>query len=139
MSAGTERMLVQFGKANWLDKARQPPDRKWGRGILQEAGLAKTNAHFDGRPEIRVPGRRGLERQAHELAKALIQGGDAVHALSSHFYPSPDDIELIDDVCVHRVKWILFERNFSLDIGVSQLHRVYESLVLDPNRCRMVL
>ena len=25
VSAGTERMLVEFGKANWLDKARQQP------------------------------------------------------------------------------------------------------------------
>ena len=23
VSAGTERMLVEFGKANWIDKARQ--------------------------------------------------------------------------------------------------------------------
>ena len=27
VSAGTERMLVDFGKANWLDKARQQPDK----------------------------------------------------------------------------------------------------------------
>ena len=27
ISAGTERMLVDFGKANWLDKARQQPDK----------------------------------------------------------------------------------------------------------------
>jgi predicted dehydrogenase/threonine dehydrogenase-like Zn-dependent dehydrogenase len=27
VSLGTERMLVAFGKANWLDKARQQPDR----------------------------------------------------------------------------------------------------------------
>ena len=27
ISAGTERMLVEFGKANWLDKARQQPDK----------------------------------------------------------------------------------------------------------------
>jgi predicted dehydrogenase/threonine dehydrogenase-like Zn-dependent dehydrogenase len=27
VSAGTERMLVEFGKANWLDKARQQPDK----------------------------------------------------------------------------------------------------------------
>ena len=25
VSAGTERMLVEFGKASWLDKARQHP------------------------------------------------------------------------------------------------------------------
>lgn len=27
LSAGTERMLVAFGKANWLDKARRQPDK----------------------------------------------------------------------------------------------------------------
>lgn len=27
ISAGTERMLVDFGKANWLEKARQQPDK----------------------------------------------------------------------------------------------------------------
>ncbi|WP_036801380.1 bi-domain-containing oxidoreductase [Photobacterium marinum] len=27
VSAGTERMLIDFGKANWLDKARQQPDK----------------------------------------------------------------------------------------------------------------
>lgn len=27
VSAGTERMLVEFGKANWLDRARQQPDK----------------------------------------------------------------------------------------------------------------
>lgn len=27
ISAGTERMMVDFGKANFLDKARQQPDK----------------------------------------------------------------------------------------------------------------
>ena len=27
VSAGTERMLVEFGKANWIEKARQQPDK----------------------------------------------------------------------------------------------------------------
>src|SRR5256885_15266465 len=27
VSAGTERMLVEFGKANWVNKARQQPDK----------------------------------------------------------------------------------------------------------------
>ncbi|MFP8835074.1 bi-domain-containing oxidoreductase [Hydrogenophaga sp. XSHU_21] len=27
ISAGTERMLIDFGRANWLDKARQQPDK----------------------------------------------------------------------------------------------------------------
>lgn len=43
ISAGTERMLVEFGKANWLDKARQQPDKV--RMVLEKArtdGLAVT-------------------------------------------------------------------------------------------------
>ena len=27
VSAGTERMLLEFGNANWIDKARQQPDK----------------------------------------------------------------------------------------------------------------
>lgn len=27
VSAGTERMLLEFGKAGWLDKARQQPEK----------------------------------------------------------------------------------------------------------------
>ncbi|MDB4659655.1 hypothetical protein OAE57_01125, partial [Synechococcus sp. AH-551-C10] len=27
VSSGTERMLVEFGKAGWIDKARQQPDK----------------------------------------------------------------------------------------------------------------
>lgn len=43
VSAGTERMLVEFGKANWLDKARQQPDKV--RMVLDKVrtdGLATT-------------------------------------------------------------------------------------------------
>ncbi len=43
VSVGTERMLVEFGKANWLDKARQQPDK--ARMVLEKVrtdGLAAT-------------------------------------------------------------------------------------------------
>ncbi|NVZ96684.1 zinc-binding dehydrogenase [Pseudomonas sp. D6002] len=43
ISAGTERMLVGFGRANWLEKARQQPDKV--RMVLQKVqtdGLATT-------------------------------------------------------------------------------------------------
>jgi predicted dehydrogenase/threonine dehydrogenase-like Zn-dependent dehydrogenase len=36
ISAGTERMLVEFGKANWLQKARQQPDKL--RQVLDKIG-----------------------------------------------------------------------------------------------------
>lgn len=35
ISTGTERMLVEFGKAGWVDKARQQPDKV--RQVLQKA------------------------------------------------------------------------------------------------------
>ena len=41
MSAGTERMLVDFGKANWLDKARQHPDK-----VQQVLEKARTDGLF---------------------------------------------------------------------------------------------
>ncbi len=34
VSAGTERMMVEFGKAGWIDKARQQPDK--GRMVLDK-------------------------------------------------------------------------------------------------------
>ncbi len=43
VSAGTERGLIEFGKANWLNKARQQPDKV--RMVLQKAhtdGFAAT-------------------------------------------------------------------------------------------------
>ncbi len=43
ISAGTERMLVGFGRANWIDKARQQPDKV--RQVLEKVqtdGLAAT-------------------------------------------------------------------------------------------------
>jgi predicted dehydrogenase/threonine dehydrogenase-like Zn-dependent dehydrogenase len=43
ISAGTERMLLEFGKANWLEKARQQPDKvrqAWGK--IRTDGLVAT-------------------------------------------------------------------------------------------------
>src|SRR5699024_8498782 len=43
VSAGTERMLVQFGKANWVDKARQQPDKvRMVLDKIQTDGLRTT-------------------------------------------------------------------------------------------------
>lgn len=57
-------------------------------------------------PKYPFPVVGGLERQAHELAKALIERGHAVHALSSRFHHGQNDFEMIDGVRVHRVQWI---------------------------------
>ena len=41
VSAGTERMLVDFGKASWIDKARQQPDK-----VRQVLDKARTDGLF---------------------------------------------------------------------------------------------
>ena len=45
VSAGTERMLVEFGKANWIDKARQQPDKV--RMVLDKVRTDGLAATFD--------------------------------------------------------------------------------------------
>lgn len=50
----------------------------------------------------------GLERQAYELAKALVQRGHVIHVVSSRFDPDQNDIEVLEGICVHREKWIEF-------------------------------
>ena len=45
VSAGTERMLVEFGKANWIDKARQQPDKV--RMVLDKVRTDGFAATFD--------------------------------------------------------------------------------------------
>jgi predicted dehydrogenase/threonine dehydrogenase-like Zn-dependent dehydrogenase len=43
VSAGTERMLVEFGKASWIDKARQQPDKvQQVFGKVRNDGLLAT-------------------------------------------------------------------------------------------------
>ena len=45
ISAGTERMLVEFGKANLLNKARQQPDKV--RMVLDLTNTRVTLAHIE--------------------------------------------------------------------------------------------
>jgi glycosyltransferase involved in cell wall biosynthesis len=59
-------------------------------------------------PKYPFPVVGGLERQSHELAKALVQRGHAVHAVSSRFDPGQNEFEVIDGVRLHRAKWIGF-------------------------------
>jgi glycosyltransferase involved in cell wall biosynthesis len=56
-------------------------------------------------PKYPFPIVGGLERQAHELAKALIQRGHSVHVLSSQFDSMQHDVELVEEVQVHRLPW----------------------------------
>jgi len=56
-------------------------------------------------PKYPFPVVGGLERQAHELAKALVQRGHSVHVVSSHFDSRQHDVEFIEGVQVHRVPW----------------------------------
>src|SRR5512145_2918586 len=60
-------------------------------------------------PKYPFPVVGGLELQAHELAKALVQRGNTVQGLSSRFDPGQNKIDLIDGVRVHRMKWIEFK------------------------------
>src|SRR5438445_6531866 len=59
-------------------------------------------------PKYPFPVVGGMERQSHELAKALIQRGHTVHAVSSRFDPEQSESEVIDGVRLHRVKWMGF-------------------------------
>jgi glycosyltransferase involved in cell wall biosynthesis len=109
VSGGTERMLVEFGKANWLDKVRQQPDRGMGSRHIARSGPAKPMRILMAVPNYPFPVVGGLEGQVHELAKALVQRGHVIHAVSSRFDPKQSDFEMIDGVRVHRVKWIEFK------------------------------
>ena len=54
VSAGTERMLVAFGKANWLDKARHQPDKV--QQVLQKLGTDGLLSTFDAvRHKLQAP------------------------------------------------------------------------------------
>lgn len=59
-------------------------------------------------PKYPFPIAGGLEGQAHQLAKALMQRGHRVHALSSRFDAAQHDEETVEGVQVHRVKWVEF-------------------------------
>jgi glycosyltransferase involved in cell wall biosynthesis len=60
-------------------------------------------------PKYPFPVVGGLEGQAHELARALVQRGHAVQVLSGRFDPGQKQIELIDGVQVHRLTWVEFK------------------------------
>lgn len=59
-------------------------------------------------PKYPFPVVGGLERQAHELAKALAQRGHAVSVLSSRFESGQKSVELVDGILVYRAEWIEF-------------------------------
>jgi glycosyltransferase involved in cell wall biosynthesis len=73
-------------------------------------------------PKYPFPIVGGLERQSHELAKALVQRGHAVHVVTSRFDLAQSDVELIDGVQVHRSKWIEFRpmRFLLFPIGLAR-------------------
>jgi glycosyltransferase involved in cell wall biosynthesis len=83
-------------------------------------------------PKYPFPIVGGLERQSHELSKSLIQRGHAVHVLSSRFDPGQKEIDLIDGVRVHRMKWIEYKPArfllipFSVARILVQLRRVVD-------------
>ena len=60
-------------------------------------------------PKYPFPVVGGLERQACDLARALVRRGNVVDVLSSCFDPSHKDLEMVDGVRVHRLKWVEFK------------------------------
>lgn len=56
-------------------------------------------------PHYPYPILGGLERQAHELAKALMAIGVRVEALSGKVWPGQQDREMVEGVRVHRIVW----------------------------------
>jgi glycosyltransferase involved in cell wall biosynthesis len=56
-------------------------------------------------PKYPFPVAGGLERQAHELARALIARGHTVHAISGRFHPAQSSRSVVDRVVVHRLPW----------------------------------
>src|SRR3954470_19762181 len=57
-------------------------------------------------PKYPFPVVGGLERQSHVLAQALVRRGHDIHVVSGRFHSTQRNIESINGVCVHRVKWI---------------------------------
>lgn len=87
ISAGTERMLVDFGKANWIDKARQQPDKV--RMVLEKAqtdGVAATvDAVLSKLDQPLAPGYCNVGRVAHVGANATgFVVGDRVVSNGKH-------------------------------------------------------
>ena len=50
ISSGTERMLVEFGKANYISKARQQPDKV--KEVITKARTDGVIATFDGKSNL---------------------------------------------------------------------------------------
>lgn len=75
ISAGTERMLNSFASANYIDKARQQPDRV--KEVLQKVrtdGLATTAGAIRNKLDERIP-------LGYCNAGEVIAVGDAVHGI----------------------------------------------------------
>jgi len=60
-------------------------------------------------PKYPFPVVGGLERQAHELGKALVQRGCTVHVLSTRFDPKQKNVEIVDGIQIHRIPWFSFK------------------------------
>ncbi|MCC8995086.1 MAG: glycosyltransferase family 4 protein [Candidatus Contendobacter sp.] len=70
-------------------------------------------------PKYPLPVVGGLERQAHELSKALVARGHAVHVLSGRFDPVQRTIDIIDGVSIHRLPWSEFKLQRFLQLSFS--------------------
>ena len=77
-------------------------------------------------PKYPFPVVGGQERQAHELAKVLVQRGHEVCVVSSRFDPGQSDAESIDGVQVYRVRWIEYKPARFLLTPFSLARRLYK-------------
>ncbi len=76
-------------------------------------------------PKYPFPVVGGLERQAHELAKALVVRGHVVHSLSTRFDAGQKSVGLNDGVLMHRVTWLEFRPLRFLMLPFSLAYAIY--------------
>ena len=81
VSAGTERMLVDFGKASLIDKVRQQPDKVW-------MVLDKVRTLRAARPDLRISIDGGIKPDTAALAVAA---GATQLVAGSAVFRNPDN------------------------------------------------
>jgi hypothetical protein len=70
ISAGTERMLVEFGKAGYISKAKSQPDK--ARQVLEKI---KTDGLVPTIKAVRAIGLQGLRLAQQTLGEAFVVNG----------------------------------------------------------------
>ncbi|MCL4721108.1 MAG: glycosyltransferase, partial [Gammaproteobacteria bacterium] len=87
-------------------------------------------------PQYPYPVMGGLERQSHELAKALLQLGVGVQAVSGKITDSQPNRETVEGILVHRIPWPqsklrrFFQAPFSLFSALYRQRHTYDVIHL---------